>query len=58
MKYFNGGILALIVVPLIIQTLYNNWKWNKVVNFYLGINELILIKIGYNELKSKILSKK
>lgn len=53
MKYFNGGIMTLIIVPLMIQMLYNNWKWNKVVNKYLDINEVILLKTGYKELKNK-----
>lgn len=58
MKYFNWGIYALIILPLIVQSLYNNWKWNTVVNNYLNMNELNLLIYGYQEFKYKFIIKK
>lgn len=57
MKYFNWGIYALIVLPLFVQSLYNNWKWNSVVNNYLNINEIKLVINGYQEFKHKFITK-
>ena len=53
MKYFGLGIYALVVLPLIVQSLYNNWKWNMTVNDYLKVNELELLIEGYREFRNK-----
>ena len=53
MKYFGLGIYALVVLPLIVQSLYNNWKWNMIVNDYLKVNELELLIEGYREFRNK-----
>lgn len=58
MKFLGWGVYSLIIGSIIIQSIYNNWKWNLMVNKYLGINEFELVKLGYNEIKSKLYNKK
>lgn len=43
---FEFGLWGLILIPLIVQSLYNNWKWNQVVNHYLQTTEYCLMKMG------------
>ena len=40
----------MILIPLAVQSLYNNWKWNMVVNRYLETNEWQLILDGAMDL--------
>lgn len=62
LDYFKLGIWGLILGTFIIQSLYNNWKWNYVVNDYLGTNEWLLVKAGViallQNINHKIKSKK
>lgn len=50
-RFFDGNINSMIIVSIIIQSMYNNWKWNNYVNNYLKVNEFILLRIGYKEIK-------
>lgn len=43
---FSLGIWGIVLIPLAVQSIYNNWKWNQVVNHYLRTTELGLMKIG------------
>ena len=49
MKYENWGIYGLIIGPMAIQSIYNNWKWNHYINQQLDVNEYTLIKIGFDK---------
>lgn len=40
----------MIIVPMIIQWLYNNWKWNLYVNNLLKTTEYELVKMVYMNL--------
>lgn len=50
LSYFNLGLWGLVLIPLVIQSVYNNWKWNKVVNHYLRTTEYRLMKAGTMDL--------
>lgn len=52
--YFNLGIWGLIIIPFVIQSIYNNWKWNQVVNHYLRTTEFNLIRLGTKSLIASI----
>ena len=43
---FSLGLWGIVLIPLMVQSLYNNWKWNQVVNHYLRTTELGLMKTG------------
>lgn len=45
LSQFNLGLWGIVLTPLIVQSLYNNWKWNQVVNHYLRMNEFGLMKM-------------
>lgn len=47
---FGLGIWGLVMIPLLVQSVYNNWKWNQAVNRYLGTNEFQLMKNGTKDL--------
>ena len=57
MDYFRMGVWGLILGTLIVQSLYNNWKWNYVVNEYLDTNEWLLVKSGIKSLMRKVILK-
>ena len=57
LAYFNCGIWGLVIIPLLVQSVYNNWKWNQVVNHYLRTTEINLIKAGTKSLISIISSR-
>lgn len=44
--YFSLGLWGIVLLPLMVQSLYNNWKWNQVVNHYLRTTELVLMQTG------------
>lgn len=46
-KFMNIGIWSLIIGPLIVQGLYNNWKWTHVVMQRLNTTLLVTLKNGY-----------
>lgn len=46
LAYFSLGLWGIVLIPLMVQSLYNNWKWNQVVNHYLRTTELGLMKAG------------
>lgn len=48
---FNLGIMGLICIPLLVESIYNNWYWNVVVNQYLEISELDIVRTGVIESK-------
>lgn len=50
LAYFQLGIWGLVLIPLVVQSIYNNWKWNKVVNHYLRTTEYKLMKAGTADL--------
>lgn len=50
LSYFEIGIWGLVLIPLVVQSLYNNWKWNQVVNRYLKTTEYRLMKQGTHDL--------
>jgi len=54
LRYTDLGVLGLILVPFVIQSLYNNWKWPLVVCREFNTNYLQLLAIGYRSLLSKI----
>lgn len=43
---FGLGLWGIVLIPLVVQSLYNNWKWNQVVNHYLRTTEYGLMKSG------------
>lgn len=47
---FHMGLWGLILIPLVVQSIYNNWKWNKVVNRYLETTEWNLLAEGTMDL--------
>lgn len=47
---FNLGLWGLILIPLCIQSVYNNWRWNQVVNRYLHTTEVGLMWQGTRDL--------
>lgn len=57
LAFFHLGIIGLIGIPLIIESLYNNWKWVVVVNRFYHISELETVKFGYSEVKRLLRSK-
>lgn len=57
LAFFHLGIIGLIGIPLIIESLYNNWKWVVVVNRFYHISEFETVKFGYSEVKRLIRSK-
>ncbi|WP_293989347.1 O-unit flippase-like protein [uncultured Megasphaera sp.] len=50
LAYFHLGLWGLILIPLAVQSIYNNWKWNQVVNRYLHTTEIKLMRQGTAEL--------
>lgn len=58
MKFIYCDIYLLIIIPMFVQFLYNNWKWNIVVNKYLKTNEYKLLKNGANMLYKLYINKK
>ena len=50
LAYFQLGLWGLILIPLAVQSIYNNWKWNQVVNYYLDTTEIKLMCQGTIEL--------
>lgn len=50
LSYFHLGLWGLVLSPLIVQSIYNNWKWNLVVNRYFHITELQLLRDGTMDL--------
>ena len=44
LAYFHLGLWGLILIPLAVQSIYNNWKWNQVVNRYLHTTEIRLMR--------------
>lgn len=52
MQYYHMGLYGLIIAPLIIQSIYNNWHWNKKVNHYLNTTEWRILHLGIRELWS------
>lgn len=50
LAFFHLGIMGLICIPLIVESLYNNWKWVVVVNKFYNITELDILKFGMREL--------
>ena len=57
LAYFNLGLWGIVLIPLMVQSLYNNWKWNQVVNRYLQTTEYGLMKRG-SEILWEIVHKK
>lgn len=57
LAYFHLGLWGLILIPLVVQSIYNNWKWNLVVNRYLHTTEISLIWQGSLDLLSIIKEK-
>jgi len=55
LKMTSLGIWGLILSQTIVQISYNNWKWPLVVMKDLRTNPIAMLKIGFNELKSKII---
>ncbi|WP_297712634.1 O-unit flippase-like protein [Clostridium sp.] len=53
-KVFNFGIWGLIIAPLIVQLIYNNWNWPYRVLKSLNITPLQMLVIGYSETFSNI----
>ena len=43
---FGLGLWGIVLIPLVVQSLYNNWKWNQVVNHYLQTTEYGLMRFG------------
>lgn len=54
LAYFNMGLWGIVLIPLMVQSLYNNWKWNQVVNRYLQTTECGLMKQGTDILREII----
>jgi O-antigen/teichoic acid export membrane protein len=50
LAYFHLGLWGLILIPLVVQSIYNNWKWNQVVNRYLHTTEIRLMRQGTADL--------
>lgn len=50
LAHFHLGLWGMILIPLAVQSLYNNWKWNMVVNRYLETNEWQLMLEGTMDL--------
>ena len=46
LSHFSLGLWGIVLIPLVVQSLYNNWKWNQVVNHYLRTTEYGLMKSG------------
>lgn len=57
LAFFHLGIIGLIGIPFIIESLYNNWKWVVVVNRFYHISEFETVKFGYSEVKRLLRSK-
>ena len=57
LAYFHLGLWGLILIPLAIQSIYNNWKWNQVVNRYLHTTEIKLIRQGTADLLRIVVNK-
>lgn len=54
LQFFHLGLLGLIIIPLIVQSLFNNWYWNYIVNQYFKTNEVGLITYGLFEINESI----
>lgn len=54
LAFFHLGIIGLIGIPLIIESLYNNWKWVVVVNRFYHISEFETVKFGYSEIMRQV----
>lgn len=50
LAYFHLGLWGVILIPLVVQSIYNNWKWNQVVNRYLHTTEIKLMRQGTADL--------
>ena len=54
LAYFNLGLWGIVLIPLMVQSFYNNWKWNQAVNLYLQTTEYGLMKQGTDILREII----
>jgi O-antigen/teichoic acid export membrane protein len=54
LKFTNLNLLSIVLVPLLVQLAYNNWKWPYVVCNYFQVNYLDFIIIGIKNVKSQI----
>lgn len=57
LAFFHLGILGLIWIPMIIESLYNNWNWVVVVNRFYNITELDTLEFGIEEVFAMIRKK-
>lgn len=57
LAYFHLGLWGLILIPLAVQSIYNNWKWNQVVNRYLHTTEIELMRQGTADLLRIVVNK-
>lgn len=57
-KWLSLGILGLILAQGLVQLLYNNWKWPKVVFNDMKTNYFEIIKIGFAEWKNHLFEMK
>lgn len=48
LEFFKQGILGLVLIQGIVQLLYSNWKWPKVVLYEFNISFMKFVKIGIN----------
>lgn len=55
-SFTNLSIWGVLLSQILIQLLYNNWKWPKVVMNYLNTNPIEVYKIGLREIKKCIIT--
>ena len=55
MFFWDLGIWGLILAPLTIQCLYNNWKWPLYLNEYLNTSEYIILSNGITWIRLALL---
>lgn len=54
LRFTDLGIASVVIVPLVIQLAYNNWKWPYVVCKYFQVNYFQFISIGFVNLQHQI----
>lgn len=57
LKFTSLGIWGLMLSQAFVQLCYNNWKWPRVVMMELNTTPLYMIKMGFKEIKVKLLNR-
>lgn len=54
MRCFALGVYGLILPPLVIQMLYNNWRWPQYFLRSIGLSEFSMLRLGWHMIRDKL----